>query len=569
MMISNRRLLFNMLIAPMLALICTVVVGCMGMVSLSQVNAQVTTIVADDMPYYQSLNNIRLDRMRIERDVRQALLLTDDAGFQAQLQTISTDQQTLLSDFAAYLAQSASLANTLDPRYQTIAEDYKTKLGQWFTTFQHIQSLLNEYTPSSLQQASLLIAGQWYAQTLDIKTVSTNADTLMVKSVAASQQSASAIFHHAIIGFLVILIAIVALTVILSIFIAHNISNRLRFLVDIIHQVAEGNLTIPLEKLDTMSGHSELGILAASTGKMVRNVQHMVQDLKTTNLQLESLFLHDSLTGLPNRLFLARQLEQILAHASESSDSTALLLLDLDRFREVNDTLGHETGDLLLHEVSARLRQSLRSSDFIARLGGDEFAVIFPFTPMAEAILLTQRLLATFHTPFQIQGTQVSLGANIGIAQAPDHGSDMTSLLRFADVAMYKAKRSAQQYVVYTPEIDQNELRRLSLISELHQGIFDGQFVLYYQPQISLPDETLLGVEALIRWRHPIQGLIPPDEFIPLAEQSGMIVPITYWVVNQALEQCKFVGSTGMVTAYVCERIHSDVPGIRSGEPDS
>jgi diguanylate cyclase (GGDEF)-like protein len=261
--------------------------------------------------------------------------------------------------------------------------------------------------------------------------------------------------------------------------------------------------------------------------------------LASANMQLDIQATHDALTGLPNRCFLQRRLEQEAQKASESNIPAALLLLDLDRFKEVNDTLGHSVGDLLLQKIGYRLQSHLRPTDFIARLGGDEFAIVLPKTDAAGAIHATRTLLGALDAPILVDDHTFAIGGSIGIALTPEHGYDVTTLLRCADVAMYVAKRSQSGHAEYTPEVDQHSPRKLALMSELRQAIADDGLLIHYQPKISFSLGGMVGVEALVRWPHPVHGLIPPDDFIPLAERTGLIGPLTRWVLERAVRQCR------------------------------
>jgi diguanylate cyclase (GGDEF)-like protein len=261
--------------------------------------------------------------------------------------------------------------------------------------------------------------------------------------------------------------------------------------------------------------------------------------LISENTQLEVLSTHDSLTGLPNQLFLYRRLGQIVANLTQENASIALLLVELERIESVSDMLGRDMGDEVLQHVSTRLEESFPCADFIARLEGKEFGVVLPTTSAIEATELAQLLLNTLTLSFVINGHELSIGGSIGIALAPEHSRDVKELVRYADIAMHIAKRSQQKMVLYTSEIGQHESRRFSLMNELQQAISANELTLSYQPQISLANDQVVGVEALVRWPHKVRGAIFPDEFIPLAEYSGAIVPLTYWVLDQAISQCR------------------------------
>jgi len=266
----------------------------------------------------------------------------------------------------------------------------------------------------------------------------------------------------------------------------------------------------------------------------------------TERAEMEALLrrqaLHDALTGLPNRTLLQDRLQQALRAAGRgtlpaTTPPLTLLLLDLDRFKEVNDTLGHHHGDLLLRQVAERLCATLRDSDTIARLGGDEFAVLLPATDEVGARAAADKVVAALALPFDLEAVSVHVGASVGIALAPDHGQDVDTLLRHADVAMYVAKRTGESSAVYTPERDAYTPDRLALIADLRRAIADDGLALHYQPKADLVTKQVTGVEALVRWTHTQRGAIPPDQFIPLAEHTGLIAPLTRWVLMAALRQ--------------------------------
>ncbi|MDQ1395684.1 MAG: hypothetical protein QOG64_943, partial [Acidimicrobiaceae bacterium] len=245
--------------------------------------------------------------------------------------------------------------------------------------------------------------------------------------------------------------------------------------------------------------------------------------------------LHDSLTGLPNRLMFTQQLEQGLAAGA----ALAVLLLDLDRFKEVNDTLGHHNGDDLLQQVGTRLRLALRQGDLIARLGGDEFGILLADIGGDEAALQVARgIVAVLERPFPLADVSVDVGASIGIAVFPQHGDEPGTLLQRADVAMYTAKEDQSSVELYRADRDEYSPERLGLVGELRHAVQTGALDVYYQPQLDLRTGRAIGAEALVRWPHPTRGLIQPDDFISIAEHTGLIRPLTLLVLAQALEQC-------------------------------
>ncbi len=263
-----------------------------------------------------------------------------------------------------------------------------------------------------------------------------------------------------------------------------------------------------------------------------------ISERKAHTDALEYQALHDALTGLPNRSLFGDRLRQALLAARRNQKMFGVLLLDLDRFKDINDALGHDRGDSLLQEVTARLRGVLRATDTIARLGGDEFAVLTIDAKHPDDVVATARkILAALEGPFAIADQMVETGASIGIAMYPVHGDDPSTLLRRADVAMYVAKRSGGGFAVYAPEQEAQTLRRSGLAGELRRSIPQGELVLHYQPQVTLATGAIHSVEALVRWNHPREGLMPPDRFIPMAEETGIIHPLTAWVLDSALAQ--------------------------------
>ncbi len=263
-----------------------------------------------------------------------------------------------------------------------------------------------------------------------------------------------------------------------------------------------------------------------------------ISERKAHTDALEYQALHDALTGLPNRSLFGDRLRQALLAARRNQKMFGVLLLDLDRFKDINDALGHDRGDSLLQEVTARLRGVLRATDTIARLGGDEFAVLTTDAKHPDDVVATaKKILAALEGPFAIADQMVETGASIGTAMYPLHGDDPSTLLRRADVAMYVAKRSGGGYAVYAPEQEAQTLRRSGLAGELRRSIPQGELVLHYQPQVTLATGAIHSVEALVRWNHPREGLMPPDRFIPMAEETGIIHPLTAWVIDSALDQ--------------------------------
>ena len=264
----------------------------------------------------------------------------------------------------------------------------------------------------------------------------------------------------------------------------------------------------------------------------------LTKHLRGQNARLIHQALHDDLTDLPNRTLLYDRVEQALHRAHREGRSLALFVMDLDRFKEVNDTLGHHFGDQVLQQVGKRLAAALRETDTVARLGGDEFAVLIPEADADDAQSCAEKLLDALDRAIPMNGMSIAVKASIGIALYPLHGKDAETLLQHADVAMYRAKRGNLGVSLYAQDQDPHSLRRLTLIGDLREAIADGQLVLHYQPKVNLRWRRTVGVEALVRWQHPALGLIQPDEFIPLAEQHGLIGSLTEWVLTDSVRQC-------------------------------
>ena len=261
----------------------------------------------------------------------------------------------------------------------------------------------------------------------------------------------------------------------------------------------------------------------------------------------EFAMLHDPLTELPNRLLFHDRVHQAILGATRTGARAAVMMLDVDRFKEVNDALGHHMGDLLLYELGYRLTETLRQSDSVARLGGDEFAILLPeIEDEADALAAAGKIREALARPIAVRDLSLEVEASAGIALYPDHGLDPESLLQHADVAMYNAKSSQSGCELYAETKHEFSPTRLRLVQDLRNGIAAGQIELHYQPKIRLSDNRVVGVEALARWNHPEQGLIAPDSFIPLAEHTGLIRPLTLAVLEQAIDQCAAWRSRGI-----------------------
>jgi diguanylate cyclase (GGDEF)-like protein len=286
-------------------------------------------------------------------------------------------------------------------------------------------------------------------------------------------------------------------------------------------------------------GQQVSSIMAYEASTMVID---QTNELRTQTAALEYQAMHDAthdqLTDLPNRVLLRDRLDQAIHVGMREDRKLALFILDLDGFKEVNDTLGHYSGDRLLKHVALRLRAVVRGSDTLSRLGGDEFAILLPvIKENSDVIVVLKKIQNAFQTPFMLDGLKLEVQASIGVAVFPDHGTDVDTIMQRADVAMYAAKQNNQGYIIYSTDYDKHSPRRLTLMGELRQAIDNDELLLHFQPKINIRTNTVTGAEALVRWQHPQHGFMSPDEFIPLAERTGLIKPLSMWVLKRAIEQ--------------------------------
>ena len=313
-----------------------------------------------------------------------------------------------------------------------------------------------------------------------------------------------------------------------SVLIARRVTRPLRELVGAARRIEHGDYE-----------HGVMVPRGDEVGELGAALDHMRDAIAARERRITDLAYADALTGLPNRALFMDRLGQAVSTAQRTHGRLAVLTIDLDRFKYVNDTLGHPMGDLLLREVADRLRRALeRRTDTVARLGGDEFAVLLPMQALDGAQVAARKVAEVLSEPLTIEGHLIDLGASTGIAVYPEHGEDSDSLMRHADIAMYAAKRAGTGHEVYDARQNQNNSGRLSLLGELRQAVEQDQLTLVYQPKLTLSGTPERAAEALLRWNHPEQGLIAPDKFVPFAEQTGYIKVLTRWVLDVAFRQC-------------------------------
>ncbi len=287
---------------------------------------------------------------------------------------------------------------------------------------------------------------------------------------------------------------------------------------------------------------------------------------KKFETNLEHISHHDALTDLPNRLLLQERLRRAVQRADRQGSQLAVIYLDLDRFKLVNDSFGHPLGDQLLEQVADRLKQNVRENDTLARIGGDEFIMVMEGVTNPELLgNVAEKLIAIFVKPFYVDNREIRITASLGIAVFPEDGRKPTTLLRNADAAMYRAKdQGANSYQFYTRELTHNALKRMALESNLSRALERNELFLVYQPQVDLTTGKIIGTESLLRWRNPALGIVPPDKFIPLAEETGLIHEIGEWVLNEACQQGKQWLDKGIEFGHIAVNIAG--PQVHKGD---
>jgi diguanylate cyclase (GGDEF)-like protein len=378
-------------------------------------------------------------------------------------------------------------------------------------------------------------------------------------SVAVNYSNAELIAAKKEVLFLGIRIALSGMTIIavVGVLTGYLLTRRLEVLSNAAQRIKEGHLDVQTN----LSGRDELALLGQTFDGMVTSfkvtidklrsgekelrkardeletrVDERTLELATANKELERLAMHDPLTNLPNRALLLVRLQQAIEGSQRDKSTFAMLMVDLDRFKEVNDTLGHDVGDELLVQVSARVSKLLRKTDTVARIGGDEFAIVLSDVTQEQAISISEKIGACLSREFFVANHKFNIGCSIGVAMFPEHGVDSSVLLKCADLAMYVAKRNHLNHVVYDAAENQQSESKLSLHTSLRQAIEQDELLLHYQPKVDLRTGALVGVEALVRWQHD-DHLIYPDKFIPYAEKTGLIRDVTKWVLKAALKQ--------------------------------
>ncbi|MGZ5570833.1 MAG: putative bifunctional diguanylate cyclase/phosphodiesterase [Usitatibacter sp.] len=411
---------------------------------------------------------------------------------------------------------------------------FVSRAGQesWRAHASTLDAPLREALPEALGEprlasgvAEVELGGERYETRLTpLQSRGTQVVAVLQKSLAEALEP----FQRITTSFFGLTLAGLALLVAGSLAIARSITRPVQKLAQAARRVQKGDYT----RHEDLGHKDEIGQLAVC-------FNHMLDGIESREREILRLAYEDGLTGLPNRAMFNEQLTQAVRLAKRGSQPLAVLLFDMDRFKAINDTLGHPVGDQVLREVGARVRSALRDSDIVARLGGDEFAILLATGSSDQAPrVVAEKIHKALEKPLVLGGQTMDIAASIGLACFPEHGEDADALLRAADVAMYAAKRDKVGFSVYDPAHDERRQEHLTLLGELRQAVETGELMLHYQPKMLLAENRMTSVEALVRWRHPTRGIVPPADFIPFAEQTGYISAITRWVIAHAVEQC-------------------------------
>ena len=354
-----------------------------------------------------------------------------------------------------------------------------------------------------------------------------NDNARIVAVLHRSLDSALAAFERLRFTLIVLAGFSLVLSIVGSVAVARSITRPLETLASAAARIEHGDYVEPVN----LQRADEIGVLASS-------LNHMRSGIADRERRILKLAYEDPLTDLANRSRFNNALEQAIAQAAQGAARLTILMMDLDRFKYVNDTLGHGVGDHVLREVSLRLQHTVLGAECIARLGGDEFAILVKHAGETDLTDTARRIISALDTPILYEGQPLDVGTSIGIAHFPEHGNDAQTLVRNADIAMYAAKRNKTGFAVYDPHYDTSQQEHLSLLGELRRAVERNELRLYYQPKVSLHSAHVTAVEALIRWEHPTRGLVPPALFIPFAEHTGYIKLLTRWVIREAVRQC-------------------------------
>jgi diguanylate cyclase (GGDEF)-like protein len=424
----------------------------------------------------------------------------------------------LAADLRQLTGLDVSFAVERDGRWQLLATTLATATAG---------ALLEQLPPYLQAMDTRLLQTLQGEQQVRFVTLGDSAGEHMVAVLQRPIADAMARFRNLRTTLIALGILSLALSIAGSVIIALGITRPIEFLLASVKRIRNGNYSASVK----MQRDDEIGALA-------QGLDHMRAGIAEREQRILKLAYEDPLTQLPNRAQFGEALERGIVLARAQGQSLAILVMDLDRFKFVNDSLGHGVGDHVLQQVGKRLHALAGGAGCVARLGGDEFALLVPALKSEQVIELAQSIIAALERPIIFHDQPLDVGASIGIAYYPEHAADAETLLRNADIAMYVAKRNKIGYTIYDPKFDTSQQQHLSLLGELRHAVEHGELRLYYQPKVSLASSTVDAAEALIRWVHPTKGLVAPALFIPFAEHTGYIKVLTRWVLAEAIRQC-------------------------------
>lgn len=476
---------------------------------------------------YSQLLLIRDEWRKLINAYRLYLINRLGSFFERELKSQENDVHTFMRVLSDRLNELQLIADRSELGFETDAAliDMKTQSQTWYAGFN--QSVILNRSKEWRGDIPILLRDIYpvIEQILaSLNQIDNKLNLSSTRDVKQQHRTSSKISYS-----LWFIVAIMILVVFISyIVVDRSLLKPISTLVSSIRGNHEGNV----EHLTPTVNNSELY-------EFVNAYRTMQIQINNRQAQLEHMAMHDKLTGLPNRSLFIDRLKNSIAVGHRQKNQFAIMIMDMNHFKEVNDTLGHLTGDKLLCEVAFRLELLLRDMDTVARLGGDEFAILLQDLSMESIKSVALKICDSLEQVYTIGDHDLYLSASVGIAIYPDHGQTTEILLKNADVAMYSAKQANSRFNVYDPKMDIHDIQKLSLLSELKMAIDENQLFLVFQPIVSADKIDLLGFEALTRWRHPKMGIVPPGEFIPLAEQTGLIKRISVWAIEQALSCCK------------------------------
>lgn len=464
----------------------------------------------------------------------------DEVSLPIQAQSITTLHEVLQQKLAALVGQEDRLGFETADAVSAMQEH----AHNWFEGFKRVKAIHN----SDAWRADMMLVKAQIEPDLDrISSLLRNLENHIADTTAADMQTLSGIAQaQSRLSWLIGAFGIVFVVLVL-ISLDRLVFRHLKTLTTAIENEATGKDGVMLPE----ARYSE-------TSNLLNAFRSMSRQIRERQEAITHQAMHDTLTGLPNRTLLQDRLEQAIAHTDREHSSFALLILDLDRFKEINDSLGHQVGDTLLREVGRRLQATLRESDTVARFGGDEFAVLISDANPQTAPIAAQKITDALAKTFEIDQLKLHIAASIGIVLYPHNAPNAPTLIQRADVAMYVAKRGRLDYSFYDPSQDEFTLGRLTLISDLREALNQQTMTLHFQPKMDMALKQVIGAEALLRWRHPRLGFIRPDEIINLAEHTGLIIPLTHWVLEEAITACREWHARGQaLTIAVNLSVHS------------